>query len=147
MANTARSKIADALIVELKKVDGTSPYVSDFHKNVEKGLKFWDEVDDFPYLCVQVGDETREYLPSGFKWGFLTLNIKVYVKDEDSEARLEEALEDIEYVIDQNCDLVYDSDNNYTTEDIRIFSITTDEGLLTPTGVGEVSLQVRYQVQ
>jgi hypothetical protein len=38
---------------------------------------------------------------------------------------------------------VYDETGAETTE-ILITSITTDEGLLAPYGVGEINLQVRY---
>jgi hypothetical protein len=35
-------------------------------------------------------------------------------------------------------------DTGKTTEQISILSITTDEGLLAPYGVGEITLEVRY---
>jgi hypothetical protein len=143
----ARSKIADALVEQLKSVDGASPYLINFHKNVRKKLIFWDEIDDFPFICVVAGDETRQYLPSDFKWAFLNVNIKVYVKAEDAEEELEKALIDIERVIDANCTLAYDPDDiTKTTEDIRILSISTDEGLLNPIGVGDILLQIRYDL-
>jgi len=143
----SRSKIVNELITQLKLVDGTGTWQTNFHKNVQKNLKFWDEVDDYPFLCVNAGDELREYLPSGFKWAFLTVNIKVYVKAADAEEELEKALVDIETVLDNNNNLAYDPDNpNITTEDIRIQSISTDEGLLAPLGVGDISIQIRYDI-
>jgi len=144
---TARSRIVDELITKLKEVNGADPYNIDFYENVQKGLKYWDEVDDFPYICVIGGGETREYLPGNFKWAYLSVSIKIYVKGEDSEDLLEKALEDIEYVIDNNNDLQYDQDGEtVTTEDIRILSIDTDEGLLTPLGVGDIVIQIRYSI-
>lgn len=143
----ARSGIVTELVRLMKLVDGATPYNTNFFKNVQGKLKFWDEVDDFPFVCVVAGDEAREYHPSGFKWGFLTLNIKVYVKGENTEELLENALADIEYVIDNNNELVYDADTpNQKTAEIRILSITTDEGLLNPLGVGDMTAQIRYEV-
>ena len=141
---SARSKIANSLVELLKEIDGTSSWESDLFENVYNRLKFWDEVDDYPAAFVNVGPEAREYLPGGFKWGHLTLTVRVYVQDEDPEARLEEIFEDIEKIVDTNGTMEYDT-NSYI-EDMKILSITTDEGLLNPIGVGEMTLQVMYDL-
>jgi hypothetical protein len=60
--------------------------------------------------------------------------------------QLEQLLEDIENVVDSNRSVVYDTTKNYETTEILIVSITTDEGLLQPYAVGEINLQVRYQI-
>jgi hypothetical protein len=85
----------------------------------------------------------REYLPSDFTWGYLGLSVKIYVRGEEPQIELEALLEDVERCVDANRVLVYDELGSETTE-ILITSITTDEGLLAPYGVGEVNLQVRY---
>jgi hypothetical protein len=139
---SARSKIANKLVELLKTINGTTGWESNLHNNVEKRLLFWDEIDDYPAVFVSTGTEVREYQPGGFKWGYLTITIRVYVRDEEPEARLEEIFEDIEKIVDDNGTLVYDT--NETTEDIKILSITTDEGLLNPIGVGEITLQIMY---
>jgi hypothetical protein len=87
----------------------------------------------------------REYHPSDFTWGYLGLCVKLYCKGDDSQDQLETLLEDVEHCIDSNRVLVYDESGNETTE-ILITSITTDEGLLAPYAVGEINLQVRYQI-
>lgn len=139
-----RSKIVNALVAKLKLINGATPYKSNLYgKNVISKLKFWDEVNDFPYVCVVAGSETREYLPGGFKWGYLNIALKLYVYGENSHELLENIISDVETIIDANETLVYD--NGATTE-ILINSIVTDEGLLAPYGVGEVNLTVRYQV-
>lgn len=143
---STRSKIAKALVEKLKGIDGTGTHQSNVFGNVISKLKFWDEVSDFPTICVVPGNESREYLPGSFKWGFLNISLKVYVKGEDPLVDLENLLEDIELVIDANRQLVYDSVNNYQLTEVDITSIVTDEGLLAPYGVGEVNLLVRYQV-
>jgi len=69
----------------------------------------------------------------------------VYVRSEsEAQQLLEDLLDDLENVIDANRVLVYDITNNLSTTEILIQSITTDEGLLNPYGVGEINLQVRY---
>ncbi len=59
---------------------------------------------------------------------------------------LEKLLEDIETVIEFNGRLAYRDSKGASqyTQDIRVLSIDTDEGALSPIGVGEILLQVRY---
>jgi hypothetical protein len=140
-----RTQIVKALTAKLNLIDGKPPYTVNLFKNAYAKLKFWDEIDDFPSIFLVPGTETREYHPSDFAWGFLGVCVKVYCHGELSSEQLETLLGDIEKCIDNNRQLVYDSNNNSTTE-ILIQSITTDEGLLAPYAVGEVNLQVRYQI-
>ena len=77
----ARSKIVEALVVELININGTGSYETNLYTNVFNKLKFWDEISDYPSVFLNAGPETREYLPGGFKWGHLTVTIRVYVKE------------------------------------------------------------------
>lgn len=141
-----RSSIIKALAEKLKLIDGTGPYTSNIYSNAFPKLKFWDEVADFPSIYMSPGTETREYHPSDFSWGHLSVSIKIYCKGDDSTEQLEVLLEDVEKCIDANRVLVYDEQNGYETTEILITSITTDEGLLAPYAIGEVNVQVRYAI-
>lgn len=140
-----RTSIVKALSEKFKEIDGTGQYKTNLFQNSYPKLKFWDEVQDFPCVYLHPGSETREYLPSQFTWGMLNVCIKVYVRSEDAaQEQLEQLLDDLELCIDNNRVLKYDVDNNLETTEILIQSITTDEGLLAPYGVGEINLEVRY---
>lgn len=141
-----RTSIVKALAAKLQQIDGSSPYNSNIYNNAFPYLKFWDEVQDFPAIYLTPGTEMRDYLPSDFTWGFLGVCVKLYCKGENATQDLENLLEDVERVIDNNRVLVYDQESGYETTEILITSITTDEGLLAPYAVGEINLQVRYQV-
>jgi hypothetical protein len=142
---TKRISIVTALAEKFKVINGTGPYKSDLFDNSYPKLKFWDEVQDFPCVYLTAGSEIREYHPADFTWGFLNVNVKVYVKSEsEAQQQLEDLLNDLETVIHDNRVLVYDTTNSLSTTEILIQSITTDEGLLAPYGVGEINLQVRY---
>jgi len=141
-----RTSIVKALIEKINTIDGTGVYTTNLYNNAHPKLKFWDEVNQFPAIYSTPGTEMRDYMPSAFTWGFLGISIKIYVKGDDAAEQLESLLEDVEHCIDANRVLVYDTTNNYETTEILIQSITTDEGLLAPYGVGEINLQVRYQV-
>lgn len=142
---TRRTSIIKALTEKIKLIDGTGVYKTDLGNNAFPKLKFWDEVQDFPCVYMSPGTELREYHPSNFTWGYLNISVKAYVRSEDeSQEQLEDLLDDLEIVINANRELVYDVTNNLQTTEILIQSITTDEGLLKPYGVGEINLQVRY---
>jgi hypothetical protein len=140
-----RTSIVKALCEKLKTINGTGPYKTNLNDCAYPKLVFWDETNNFPSVYVTPGSEMREYLPSDFTWGFLGIAIKLYCKGDDSQEQLEALLEDVEVCVDSNRVLVYDKSGNETTE-ILITSITTDEGLLAPYAVGEINLQVRYEI-
>ena len=145
---TARNKIVDALVKELNlRINGTAPYNSNLFNNAEGHLKFLDQIQEYPHICVVAGDETRQYQPDGFKWRFLQLDIRCYINNEaDPQEILALLMEDIERVVDNNDILIYD-DNvcpNLTTTSLTIISLSTDEGVLTPLGIGEMLVEVRY---
>jgi len=141
---TARTSIVAALVTKFKGINGVAPYNSKLWNNVSPKLIFWDEVTDYPTLCVTAGVETRDYLPGDFKWGFLNVNTRIYVEGDDAQAQLEDILGDLEMVIDANNELEYETGKS--TTEIRITKIYTDEGLLLPQGVGEFLIQVRYEI-
>ena len=140
-----RSKIVNTLVTKFKDINGSSGYQSNLLGNVYNKLLFWDEVSDYPSVYLNAGQESREYLPGGFKWAYLLVTLRIYVKNEEPQEELEKIFEDIEKIIDNNGNLEYDT--SMFTEDIKILSINTDEGLLSPIGVGEVTLQVMYDLQ
>ena len=144
---TQRKKIAVALAEKLKEIDGSYPYNINVFDNVASHLVFLDEIQQYPKLCVVAGDESRQYLPDGFKWRFLSLTIRAYVSsEEDAQEELSLLIEDIERIIDDNDALVYDdsvSPNEQTTS-MTIESISTDEGVIAPLGIGEIVVEVRY---
>lgn len=141
-----RQSIVDALVTQLKTIDGTGNFLSNVYNNVHPRLKFWDEVSDFPSLHLNAGSETRDYQAGGYKDRFLSVTIRVYVQEEDAVDALDKLLEDIETVIEENSALSYTDrqGNSQTTQQITIVSIDTDEGVLEPLGVGEVLIEVRY---
>lgn len=141
-----RTSILNALAEKFKLIDGTGPYQVNLSSNAYAKLKFWDEVEDFPAVYLTPGSEQREYHPGGFAWAYLAVCVKVYCRGEEAQLELERLLEDLEYAVDTNRVLVYDSAKNYETTEILIQSIVTDEGLLAPYAVGEINLQVRYAV-
>lgn len=144
---TKRKKIAEAVAEKIKKVDGNHPFNSNIFDNVGTKMLFLDEIEQYPKVCVVAGDEEREYQPGGFKWRFLQVTIRAYISNnEDAQEELALLLEDIEKIVDDNDALVYDDtvDPNLKTTSMTITSISTDEGVVEPLGIGEMVVTIRY---
>ena len=147
VSRTKRKKVTDALVKKLKGINGIHPFNSNVFDNVDGHLKFLDEIEQYPKICVVAGDEFREYQPGSFKWRLLDLTVRVYISDEnDTQETLALLLEDIERIVDDNDSLVYDDsvDPSLSTTSITIGSISTDEGVIAPLGIGEMTVRVRY---
>ena len=143
---TRRLGIVNAIVDILKNINGSADYQTDLEGRVEPRLRFWDEVEEFPSVHVNAGLETRDYQGGGYKDRFLTVTIRVYIKQEDAVSALEGLLEDIETVIEENSHLSYKDRTGATQhiQDITLLSIDSDEGVLEPLGVGEIICEVRY---
>ena len=144
---TARKKIVDQIVEKLKGINGIHPYNSNIFNNAHGHMIFLDQIQEYPKVCVVAGDEARQYQPGEFKWRFLQLDIRVYVENqEDSQEALAILMEDIERVIDDNDILAYDTtvSPNLKTTSLTLLSLSTDEGVLAPLGIGEMTIECRY---
>ena len=141
-----RANIVNSLVDKLKTINGQGAFLTDVGENVHPRLKFWDEVDEFPALHLNAGSETRDYRTAGVRDRFLTITIRCYVQDEDAQEALNELMEDVETVLEDNSRLSYTDKLNavHYTQQITVISIDTDEGVLEPLGVGEITIEVRY---
>jgi len=143
---TRRLAIVNALVEKLKLINGTGSYATDVSGNVHPRLKYWDEIEEFPSICVNAGVETRTYQGGGYKDRFLGVKVTCYVNDEDPVAALEALMEDVETCLETNSRLMYTTRSGgqgYTIM-ISILSIDTDEGVMAPLGIGEILCEVRY---
>ena len=144
--STRRRAIVEAICEKLEQINGNAPFRTSVAK-VERRLKFWDEVNEFPTIHVGAGSETREYDGGGFRFRFLQLTIRCYVSDDDDVIlALEELLEDVESIQEENDPLQYTDSTGASqfTAQTTIGAVTTDEGVLEPLGVGEITIEVRY---
>jgi len=143
---TRRQAIVNALVDKLKGINGNGEYLTNLFNNVHPRLKFWDEIEEFPAVHLNAGSETREYQSGGYKDRFMSVTLRCYVNSEDAVEDLDKLLEDVEVVLEDNSRLEYIDRKGATqyTHQITIISIDTDEGVLEPYGVGEMTIEVRY---
>ena len=143
---TRRQAIVNALVDKLKGINGNGEYLTNLFNNVHPRLKFWDEIEEFPAVHLNAGSETREYQGGGHKDRYMSVALRCYVNSEDSVEDLDKLLEDVEVVLEDSSRLAYVDRKGATqyTHQITIISIDTDEGVLEPYGVGEMTIEVRY---
>jgi len=144
--SSRRRAIVESICIALEGINGQAPFRSSV-ASVERRLKFWDEVNEFPTIHVGAGAETREYDGGGFRFRFLTITVRCYVSDDnDVIEALEELLEDVETVLEDNDPLTYtdSTGTSHTTVQTTIATVDTDEGVLEPLGVGEITCEIRY---
>jgi len=150
MATNRRSEIVDFLITELKNIDGgTSTYNNNYTYNVNlfdnvfRGIKFLDEVNDFPAIYLAAGTEIRNFESLSLTVATLDVTIRAYVYGEDnSQSLADDLLEDIEHVI-----YSLEDSPDKGIQDIIIENVTVDEGLVEPYGLAEVNIQVTYRLE
>jgi hypothetical protein len=145
--SSRRRAIVEALAVALEtQINGSPPMRTSVSK-VERRLKFWDEVNEFPTIHIGAGSETREYDGGGFRFRFLRITVRCYVSDDNDVIHaLEELLEDVETVLEDNDPLTYTDSTgaSQSTVQTSILTVDTDEGVLEPLGVGEITVEIRY---
>ena len=147
--SSRRREIANSIVENLKKIDGsisdfdsTYIYTRNLYSKVERKIVFPNEINDYPAVFIHPGTETRNYETSEFTTANLPIVIYLYVNEEDPVSAIEEISQDIEHVLYH---LTYNP--TLKIEDINIESITTDEGLLAPFGVGLITINVLYNLE
>jgi len=148
MALSRRKEITEFLVNELKNINGGSStydsnytYSTNIANNVFRRLKFLDEINDFPTICVNAGSEARTYDTSGLITGDLTLNIRAYVKAENPITAAENLADDIEHIVYHLGDK-----SDIGMLNMIMVSVSTDEGLVAPFGILEIDILARYQL-
>ena len=129
-----RTTIANRLVEILTDISVSNGYATDV-QDVQRRLRFIDEIEYFPSIYLVGASEARQYLPSFQEERNIIFVIRAYIRDDDSDAAINDLIDDIENAI--RADFVATRLNSLVT-DIRITEITTDEGLLAPEGVAEI---------
>lgn len=148
MALSRRKEVTEFLVNELKKINGSAStfdpaytYSTDVANNVFRRLKFLDEINDFPTICINAGSEARTYDTSGLITGDLTLNIRAYLRAENPITAAENLADDIEHIVYHIGDK-----SDMGLLNMIMQSVSTDEGLVAPFGILEIDILARYQL-
>lgn len=143
-----RRRVINEIVTQFKNINGGIStydafytYLTNLNNNVFRRIKFLHEVNDFPSVYLQADLESRTYHSTGLTEGFLPIVIRCYVNSPTPINDLENLAQDIEHIL-----------YNWTTDptlgimDITIETISNDEGLLEPFGIGEIFIEVQYEL-
>jgi len=109
---------------------------------VQRGMKFLDQINDFPYICYHVDSSDLVHIGAGERYYNMSINIRGYVQGEDSQSLADQLASDIEDAADSFRDA---ATSTLLIADSRILSVSTDEGLMEPHGIVDMSIEVSYQ--
>ena len=129
--------------------------VSDIHTNVTlilpanvtRQMVFLNEVNDFPFVCMLVEPETRFHYGAGRKLATFVISLRGYVFDGDSGENIDLAEDlgmDIETAVLQP---FAESHRDLGVDLCNCVTFRTDEGLLSPYGIMDQSVQITYEVE
>lgn len=145
--STRRNAVTEGLVTLLKTIRGpNSGNFVDLNGQVFSKMKFFEDVTEFPCICVVASNETREYQAGGYKDRYLDIRIMLYINEDNALNKCEAILEDIETTIEANGRMPYTCRDGKVqfTIDISVLSIGTDEGTLEPISIGEMTVRVHY---
>ena len=115
--------------------------------NVTRQMVFLNEVNDFPFVCMLVEPETRFHYGAGRKLATLAISLRGYVYDGDSPELIELA-EDLGIDIETAAIQPFaEAHRDLGVDMCNCVTFGTDEGLMSPYGVMDQTINIVYEVE
>ena len=130
--------------------------ISDIHTNIARMLPtnvtrqmvFLNEVNDFPFVCMLVEPETRFHYGAGHKLATLAISLRGYVFDGDSGGEVLDLAEDLGIDIETAAiEPFAEAHRDLGVEFAAVESFRTDEGLMSPYGIADLTITITYEVE
>ena len=109
---------------------------------VQRGMKWLDQINDFPYICYHVDSSELVHIGANERYYNMQLSLRGYVRGENSQSLTDQLALDIENAAIGFRDA---ATSTHMIVDSRIVGVSTDEGLMEPHGIVEMSLEISYQ--
>ena len=106
---------------------------------VHRGYLWLDQINDFPMITFQIDERNLSHISANIRYYLANCTLRAYVKDENSQSASDELAQRIEEV------LMGYSDRSNGVEEVRVTTISTDEGQMNPYGVVDMRFQILYQ--
>jgi len=116
--------------------------------NVTRRMVFLNEVNDFPFVCMLVEPETRFHYGAGHKLATLAISLRGYVFDGDSGGEVLDLAEDLGIDIETAAiEPFAEAHRDLGVEFAAVESFRTDEGLMSPYGIADLTITITYEVE
>ncbi len=117
-------------------------------RNVTRRMVFLNEVNDFPFVCMLVEPETRFHYGAGHKLATLAISLRGYVFDGDSGGEVLDLAEDLGIDIETAAiEPFAEAHRDLGVEFAAVESFRTDEGLMSPYGIADLTITITYEVE
>jgi hypothetical protein len=104
-----------------------------------RGLKFLDEINDFPTFYVHAREETRTHIGGDVRYASMSIDVRGYL--------FTDTLADTElYVRQLETGVQTFAEQEPFVEEARTLSVKTDEGIMKPYSVCDLKLQIIYPI-
>jgi len=133
-----RTDILDALKTHLGQINSVDS------NNVYKSYRWIDELNDYPAITFVARSEQRLHRGDARKLALIIISLRAYVYNGDGAmAEVEQLVRDVETQVTS-----FTSENrDLLVESALVASVRTDEGLMHPYGVGDMDINITYDVE
>jgi hypothetical protein len=112
--------------------------------NVYSSYRWIDELNDYPAITFVARSEQRLGRGSGRKLALIIISLRAYVFNGDGAMdEVEQLVRDVETQVETFAE----SNRDLLVESALVASVRTDEGLMHPYGVGDMDINITYDVE
>jgi hypothetical protein len=135
---TRRTQIINALISDLESNTEVAS------GNVHKRYKYLDEINDFPSITFVARNEDRVHYGGANKFARVSVDLRGYVFAEDQLDKAESLAANVETKV---IDVFASNHRDLEVDSALVTSFRTDEGLMSPYGVADLSFIITYSLE
>lgn len=106
-----------------------------------RGLRFLHEINDFPYFYVHPQSERRTHIAHGVKLGIISCDVRGYVYS-DALSTVELFARTLETAIQ-----TFAIQHLSLLDECRVTTLRTDEGLMHPYGLVDLTIEILYRIE
>ena len=107
-------------------------------------LKTIDEINDWPAITFTPGSESRTHFGGNIRWATTLIQLRGYTYDDGTDAMT--AAESLARSIEDTIDAFRTAHPSLNVVQMRVLSIRTDEGIMEPYGIADLSIELTYEV-
>lgn len=103
-----------------------------------RGYRFLQEINSFPSFYLAFQNERRIHRGAGVRYGLISISLRGYCWSD--------SLDDVELYM-RSLEIAVQSFKSILVDEARITSAKTDEGIMQPYGVVDLSLELLYTLE
>jgi hypothetical protein len=102
----------------------------------KREYRWLDQINEFPYITFVCKEDTRVHIGADVRYGVIEVQIRAYVREENSQAAGDRLLIQIEEHLQ--------AFEHSSLQDCRVLQVSTDEGVMEPYGVVDLQVRIAY---